>query len=419
MHEPAVKSKVVIPIVIVIVVAIIGGSYFVLFNPMQQEASKTKIRIGFSTSITGPYAPPASQVQLPVYQYWADKVNEQGGIFVKDLNKRLPVELVYFDDTSDRAKTVEIYEKLITEQKVDLLLVPFATDLHVAIVPVIEKYKIPVVAATEGALISDLPKSDYMFWSPFRLERLTDNLLGLLQHYREKLQISTVAVTITTVPFTIDHAKYTIPRLRDAGYQIVYQTEHPLELADASVIVGRINELKPDVYIALTYPINAGPVFEELMRIPYTPKIAYFSLGPGYAFFQAKYKDELSGIMIMGTVDPAWDPEIPKFMTEFEKKFGFPADILDVPLHYASVQILEQAIEKAGSLNPEKIRDVLTRETFNTIYGEVRYLQQDGRWISSASPVILQFINGEFRTVWPLNRATAQPVLPWTKHITK
>ena len=413
------KSKVVIPIVIVIVAAIIGGGYFVFFNPMQQETSKTKIRIGFSTSITGPYAPPASQVQLPVYQYWADKVNEQGGIFVKELNKRLPVELVYFDDTSDRAKTVEIYEKLITEQKVDLLLVPFATDLHVALVPVIEKYKIPVVAATEGALISDLPKSDYMFWSPFRLERLTDNLLGLLQHYRERLQISTVAVTITTVPFTIDHAKYTIPRLRDAGYQIVYQTEHPLELADASVIVGRINELKPDVYIALTYPINAGPVFEELMRIPYTPKIAYFSLGPGYAFFQAKYKDELSGIMIMGTVDPAWDPEIPKFMTEFEKKFGFPADILDVPLHYASVQILEQAIEKAGSLNPEKIRDVLTRETFNTIYGEVRYLQQDGRWISSAGPVILQFINGEFRTVWPLNRATAQPALPWTRHITK
>jgi branched-chain amino acid transport system substrate-binding protein len=409
------KTKVVIPVIIILAAAIIGGSYFIIFNPMQQPTTKTSIRIGFSTSITGPYAPPASQVQLPVYQYWADKVNEQGGIFVRDLNKRLPVELVYFDDASDRAKTVEIYEKLITEQKVDLLLPPFATDLHIAIVPVIEKYKIPVIAASEGALISDLPPSSYMFWSPFRLERLTDNLLGLLQHYREQLGISTIAVTITTVPFTIDHAKYTIPRLKDAGYMIVYQTEHPLELADASVILGRVNELKPDVYIALTYPINAGPVFEELMRIPHTPKIVYFSLGPGYSFFQAKYRDQMEGVMIMATADPRWDPATPKFMKEFEEKFGFPADLLDVPLHYASVQILEQAIEKAGSIDPEKIRDVLTHENFKTIYGEVRYLQQDGRWISSARPVIMQFINGEFYTVWPQDKATAQPVLPWAK----
>ncbi|MEM4374559.1 MAG: ABC transporter substrate-binding protein [Nitrososphaerota archaeon] len=265
--------RIVVPLVVVIIAAIIGVGLFTFLSPMQPQTSKTSIRIGFSSSITGPYAPPASQVQLPVYQYWAEKVNARGGIFVRDLNKRLPVELVYLDDMSDRAKTIEIYEKLITESKVDLLLAPFATDLHIAIVPVIEKYKIPVVAATEGALIADLPASSYMFWSPFRLERLTDNLLGLLNYYKDQLKISTIGVTITTVPFTIDHAKYTIPRLRDAGYQIVYQTEHPLELADASVILGRLNELKPDVYLAFTYPINAGPVFEELMRVPYTPKI--------------------------------------------------------------------------------------------------------------------------------------------------
>ncbi|MEM3096492.1 MAG: amino acid ABC transporter substrate-binding protein [Nitrososphaerota archaeon] len=407
--------RIVVPLVVVIIAAIIGVGLFTFLSPMQPQTSKTSIRIGFSSSITGPYAPPASQVQLPVYQYWAEKVNARGGIFVRDLNKRLPVELVYLDDMSDRAKTIEIYEKLITESKVDLLLAPFATDLHIAIVPVIEKYKIPVVAATEGALIADLPASSYMFWSPFRLERLTDNLLGLLNYYKDQLKISTIGVTITTVPFTIDHAKYTIPRLRDAGYQIVYQTEHPLELADASVILGRLNELKPDVYLAFTYPINAGPVFEELMRVPYTPKIVYFSLGPGYAFFQEKYGDQMEGVMIMATVDPRWDPTILEFMSEFKQKFGFPADLLDVPLHYASVQIIEQAIEKAGSLDPEKIREALTKETFNTVYGEVRYLQQDGRWISTARPIIMQYINGEFRGIWPADKATAQPILPWSK----
>ncbi|MEM4404922.1 MAG: ABC transporter substrate-binding protein [Nitrososphaerota archaeon] len=123
----------------------------------------------------------------------------------------------------------------------------------------------------------------------------------------------------------------------------------------------------------------------------------------------------MEGVMIMATVDPRWDPTILEFMSEFKQKFGFPADLLDVPLHYASVQIIEQAIEKAGSLDPEKIREALTKETFNTVYGEVRYLQQDGRWISTARPIIMQYINGEFRGIWPADKATAQPILPWSK----
>ena len=113
--------------------------------------AKDSIRLGFSMALTGFYAQGA-QSQITAYEVWKEVVNEKGGILVKDLNKKLPVEFVQYDDKSSAETAVKVYEKLITQDKVDLVLTPWGTTIHFAIAPLAEKYRVPMVGSTAASV---------------------------------------------------------------------------------------------------------------------------------------------------------------------------------------------------------------------------------------------------------------------------
>ena len=110
--------------------------------------TKDKIRIGNAISLSGPYAPGAGMTQIPNYDMWAEEVNAKGGIYVKSYDKRLPVEIIRYDDKSDIGTAVKLVEKLILEDKVDLLLPPWGTAMHFAVAPVANKYGYPLIGPT-------------------------------------------------------------------------------------------------------------------------------------------------------------------------------------------------------------------------------------------------------------------------------
>src|SRR5207237_2680950 len=106
-------------------------------------------RIGYAISKTGMFAP-AAQSQINAYQLWADQVNQQGGLDLAGVKR--PVEFVVYDDQSDFGKAPGIYEKLITNDKVDLLLAPWGTPFHFAIAGVLERYKFPMVGNSAASV---------------------------------------------------------------------------------------------------------------------------------------------------------------------------------------------------------------------------------------------------------------------------
>ena len=83
----------------------------------------------------------ATPSQLNTYELWREQVNARGGMDVGGTKRK--VEFVIYDDQSKPEQAVRIYEKLITDDKVDLLLAPWGTPFHIAIAPVLEKYKLP------------------------------------------------------------------------------------------------------------------------------------------------------------------------------------------------------------------------------------------------------------------------------------
>ena len=136
------------------------SAVFTFFAP--PVAAKDTMKVGFSMSLTGKYAPGAKG-QMDSYLLWEEVVNKNGGIFVKEYGKKLPVKLIYYDDKSETDTAVRVYEKLITEDKVDVVLSPYGTSIHFAVAPIAERYKVPIVGSTAASVKLRDFKTKY-FW---------------------------------------------------------------------------------------------------------------------------------------------------------------------------------------------------------------------------------------------------------------
>lgn len=95
-----------------------------------------KIRVGMTVSSTGSFAL-ASQSGVRGVELWVNDVNSRGGIEIK--GKKYPVELVKLDDRSDKQMVTRVYERLIVDEKVDLVFAPFGSTLTAAAATVTER----------------------------------------------------------------------------------------------------------------------------------------------------------------------------------------------------------------------------------------------------------------------------------------
>src|SRR3984893_9396667 len=106
------------------------------------------IRIGYAISLSGPNAPGAGITVLPNYHLWVKEVNAAGGIMLKSIGKRVPIEVTEYDDHSNVDNAVEAIERLITRDKVDFILPPWGTGINLAVGPLLHGAGYPHLAVT-------------------------------------------------------------------------------------------------------------------------------------------------------------------------------------------------------------------------------------------------------------------------------
>ena len=117
---------------------------------MAADAPKS-IKIGYAISLSGVNAQGAGVTTLPGYQLWVHDVNAKGGIMVKEFGKRIPIEVVQYDDTSNAETMLRLEEKLMSQDKVDFVLPPWSTGFNLAAAPIFAKFGYPHLAVTANA----------------------------------------------------------------------------------------------------------------------------------------------------------------------------------------------------------------------------------------------------------------------------
>jgi branched-chain amino acid transport system substrate-binding protein len=362
-------------------------------------AAQEPVKIGYAIAKTGPFAP-AAHTQISTYELWQEQVAAAGGIDVGGTKR--PVKFISYDDQSDFAKAPQIYEKLITDDKVDLLLAPWGTPFHFAITGILEKYQFPLVGNSAASVaIRDVKPGN--IWFP--TSAIPDRLGAELAKFLVQQKVKTAAVTTLQLPFSLEVKKFLTPALDSAGIKVVVNDEYAPDVKDLTATLTKIKQAAPDATISLSYPPDSILYLKGARELDIKSPFQLVLIGPADYFFSKMFGPNLDGIVTMGHWSPhaaKW-PKAKPFYDLYMKKFGEPPDYLDSALAWMSIEILEQAVKTAG-LDKAKIREAISTQTFDTINGPVRFKGVE----NVVTPTMfLEFQKGEAQIVWPASEATA------------
>jgi branched-chain amino acid transport system substrate-binding protein len=347
--------------------------------------------------------------QVNPYKLAVADINARGGILVPKYNKRIPVDLILYDDRSDIETSIKMAEKLIVEDKVDFMLPPWGTASNFAIAPVATKYKHPMMGITVSSpkLDERLASTPYFFVVLGQPNRLVPSTVGLMQ----EVGVKSVAVIYVSDMFGLEHVDLVKEYVGKSDIKMPILQSYPPETQDLSPLIKRVEAEKVDALLNYGYPPHTFLINKQMPALGYNPK--FFQNGVGTQF--TSYRDAFGAPGVDGVCGNwALTPKMPypgakEFFEGYKKMFKEEAAMGGEPAAYASLQILEQAIKKVGDLDRSKIRDVIAKDTFDTIIGPMRFEKGvNVQWPGD----IGQWQKGVYEVVMPKQFRTAAPIYP-------
>ena len=366
-------------------------------------AQDAPVRIGYAIARTGPWAAGAQVTQEPNYIMWAEQLNAAGGLSVK--GKKRKVELIGFDDRSEAETVVRTYEKLMASDKVDLILPPWGTGANFAVMPVVQKYGYPMLSptATGRKLLS--MKNPYFF----ALLQQPDRMMDALAEFLKARNTKTAAVVHVDELFGLEQMGALEASFKEKGIQIVEKKSYPMGVKDLKPVLNEIKSKNPDAFVALSYPPDTFLITAQSREIGFNPKGFYASVGTAFPVYRDKFSaGTVEGVMGLGTWNPKTNAATKAYFDAHVARHKKEPDRWASAHAWAGLQILQQAVEKAG-LDRKALRDAIANGEFETIIGKIRF--RNGENVSTPG-VVSQWQSGEFEVVWPPDRATSSALFP-------
>ncbi|HEV2505362.1 MAG TPA: amino acid ABC transporter substrate-binding protein [Mesorhizobium sp.] len=357
-------------------------------------AADAPLRIGYSMCLTGLFAQ-AAPSQVNAYELWKDQVNAAGGLDIGG-GQRRPVEFVSYDDQSNPANAVRIYEKLITQDKVDLLAAPWSTPIHLALAPVLARHKFPMVGNTAASVKLREVKPGYI-WFPTAV--IPDKVGEELAAFMAKENVKTAAVFANVLPLAQEIKTYLLPALEKNGIKLVANEDFPPDIKDMTTLISGANQSSPDAFIVLSYPSDTFLFATQARQLNVKAPFVLSLIGPTISAYQQAFGTGANNIVTVGHWSPnqsKW-PKAKPFYDAYLARYKEAPDALDSVLSFMSMEILEQAVATAG-LDREKLRETIASTTFDTINGPVKF---DGVQNSMTPTSFLQIQDSSLELVWP------------------
>jgi branched-chain amino acid transport system substrate-binding protein len=384
------------------VLSVFLGIIFILTGALQ-AAEKDGVTIGYAVSLTGPFSLSGNDVHRG-YQVWVDKIKKGGGLLVGD--KRLPLKVIYYDDESNAPTCVKQYERLITSDKVDLILSPWGSQFNFAASAVAEKYHYPIILSTASATNIFERGFKYIFETTQLSDTMVEPWINFLKAYSK--EIKTVAIIYENFLFTVALNQSLSKFVQEAGAKLLLSEKYPMGGKDFTGILLKVKGLNPDAVFVLNIMPSSIYATRQAHEVGLKPKLFMVNIGPMY---REEFIAALGNISEKVYESGFWHRDLPfptikEYVTGYELKYGREPST-DSAYAYLSGQILEQAIKKAGTIDREKLNETLHKEKFETILGLYEY---DERGINKAQRgFICQVQNKKRVIVWPKDLANATP----------
>ena len=371
------------------------------------------ITIGCTLGLTGRFAGTAIEVK-DGYEIGVEHINQAGGIFIKEFGKKIPVKLIMYDDESDPTKAAARYEKLYTENKVVAYLGSFSTIVNTSLIAVAEKNRVPIVVSHFGHLAPHRQGYKYLF-SPFQkttpdYPKILDAVTDIFGKDRPK----GIAIVMSRTEWPMECAKaYREKIAKDGLYKVVVDETYALGTTDFSMIITKAKAANAEVWLSSPTPPEGMAIVRQMKELNYCPKFIEMAQASGSRGWPGGDKEigEYIGELDTWIAGLPW-PGNDRLIEDAKKRKGGELPWCNVGTGYMDVQVLANAIERAGSLDREKIREALAKTDMMTVGGPVK-VRPDGTF--ELLVYLCQWQKGKYIPVWPKKYAVANPAYPIPK----
>ena len=345
------------------------------------------------------------------YDFWKDYVNALGGFQVGSTRYR--VDIKYYDDGSDAATSAKLVERLITEDNIKFILAPYGSPATFATSAIAEKYKVPMVDANGAAerIFGRGFKYTFAILSPAK--KYLVGILEMAQTLRPRPK--TLAILAANDQFSLEVAVGVREYAKEHGFEEVFYSDFPPDTRDVSTLISQLKTKNPDIVLSSGHLQDSLLVMRAAKDQNFKPKVLGFSVGPSTPDFIKALGSDADGVL----GGAQWTPQLkyvdPVFGSAQRYTRLFQAKYHQIPDYHnaestAGCEIFQFALQRAGSLDPQKVRDVLASMDQITFYGQVKF---DSRGVNIFKPMAVEQIqNGEHVTVWPADVANAKPLYP-------
>lgn len=371
------------------------------------------IVLGAAVSDTGKYAREGQDTRQG-YDTWLDWVNnEYGGIKVGDASYH--VEIVYYDDEGDPDTAANLVEKLITEDEVDFLLGPYSSGLTMSTSAIAEKYNVIMVegnGASEGIFERGF-KNIFAVLTP--AGNYTQSALEALAGQGA----TSVVVAYEDTAFPTSVAQGAIRWAEEYGMEVLAVETYPKDVADVSAIMTKFRDLEPDVFVGGGHFNDALLFVSAAQELGFNPKGMVITVGPSNPDFATEVGDAANYILgpTQWEATMSWEDAYfgtaAEFAARYEAMWGEPPTY-QAAESTATALALQLAIEAAGSLEMDDVRQALYDLDVETFYGPINF---DDTGKNAGKPMgAIQIQDGVINVVAPGVAAVADlmyPMVPW------
>jgi len=311
---------------------------------------------------------------------------------------------------------VRLYEKLITEDKVDAVIGPYSSPVTEASANVTEKYKkvmvTPLAATTSIFKRPPDKKRYYLFMVISPAEAYLEGLVDMAA----KRGLKTIAIVNEDTLFAKAAGDGAAELANKRGMQVVFREGYPKGNQDFSAILTKIRAANPEVLAASTYFDDAIAITRQMKELNVNPKMYGITVGGDLPEFYDLLKQNAEYI----TGATQWETTLPypgnrEFSDAYKKEFGR-EPVYHSAAGYAGCVIYLEAVKRAGTLDSDKVRDVLLKLEMKTAFGDFK-VDQDG-FQTAHKMVTTQWQDGKKVIVWPDELANGKlrfPTPPWNQ----
>ena len=365
------------------------------------------IKIGAVAPKTGPLGGGAVVTQWPNVELWSKQINAAGGINVG--GTKMMVEIVEYDDKTNPGEHIKAAQRLAEVDKVDFIVAPYGTGFNLAAAPIYAKYGYPQIAVSAISDKTDELTKRYpnLFFTLGNTTSFTVSVVDILKEMRDEGKIGNrVAMVNVADAFGIELAEAARPRIEAAGFEIVYDKSYPLGTPDLSPIVKGAKDSNPDAFIAWSYPPDTFALTEQAIIQDLDVKMFYTAVATCFPAYGNKFGSKINGVFGAGGVNQD-SADIQAYFAAHKEITGKDADGWASANTYASLQILQQAIEGAGTKDRAAVVDYIKANTFETVMGPINFENQ----VSNKFWTVGQWQDGRFRGVKSSNLDGAAPII--------